>query len=165
MSDRSATHSQTLLPSKLAAGEDYASVTHILECEDLPQATLHIPHWRIGGKPAAIRVRALSLSERDRVQREQDATAQYCLTWQLCCVMPRFTTDQANRLAEKNPIAIEQVARFIWLLASLDQEWIEHVVETRTDAPAAEAESAATADTDAGSAADSDDSPRMRRVA
>src|SRR5690242_20043554 len=98
MSDRSATHRQTLLPGRLAAGEEYASVSQILECEDLPQPTIHIPHWRIGGKPAAIRVRAPSLIERDQIQKAKDAVAQYCLTWQLCCIMPRFTSDQASKL-------------------------------------------------------------------
>jgi len=165
MSDRDATYPSTLIPTRLAAGEEYASVSQILECDDLPQATLHIPHWRIGGKPAAIRVRALSLSERDQVQRVSDATAQYCLTWQLACIMPQFNQDQANRLASKNPIAVEQGARFIWLLAALDQEWIEDVVTRRTDAPPAEPAPAADADTDAGSAANPDDPARLRRVA
>jgi ribosomal protein L12E/L44/L45/RPP1/RPP2 len=163
--DRSATYNQTFLPSKLAVGENYATVSQILECDDLPQATLHIPHWRIAGSPAAIRVRALSLSERDQVQKAGDATAQYCLTWQLACVIPQFNADQANRLASKNPIAVEQGARFIWLLASLDQEWIEDVVTRRTDAPAAGAAPTGEADTDASAAANPDDSARLRRVA
>lgn len=152
--DRSATHPQTLLPSRLAAGAEYATTAQILECDDLPQVTLHIPHWRMW-----IRVRALSLSERDQVQKANDTTAQYCLTWQLACVAPQFNQDQAARLTSKNPIAVEQVARFIWLLASLDQEWIEDVVTRRTDAPAT------TAGADESSAADPADSPRIRRVA
>ena len=165
MSDRDATYPQTLLPSTLAAGEDYASVSQILECDDLPQATLHIPHWRVNGKPAAIRVRAPSLSERDQIQKAGNATAQYCLTWQLCCVMPRFTTDQANRLSEKNPNAVEQGARFMWLLAALDQEWIADVVQQRTDAPPAQPPPPADADADADSGTDSGDAARLRRVA
>ena len=159
MSDRPITHPQTFVPSRLAAGEDYASVAAILECSDLPEATLHIPHWRIGGKAAAVRVRALSLEERERVQQVQSTMDQYCLTWHLGCLNPPLTIEQANALRRKNPHAVEQGANFIWLLSALDQEWIAHVVETQTNAPPAEA-----AD-DGEPAADRDDSPRVRRVA
>jgi len=158
MSDPSVTHPQTFLPSRLTAGEDYATVSQILGCDDLPHATLHIPHWRVNGAPVAIRVRALSLMERDRVQRESDAVAQYCLTWQLACVVPTFTEAQANQLADKNPHAVEQGARFMWLLSALDQDWIDHVVTTQTAAPAADAP------TDERSAADPDNHPRARRM-
>jgi hypothetical protein len=158
MSDPNVTYPQTFLPSRLAAGEDYATVGQILACDDLKQATLHIPHWRIDGKPAAIRVRALSLTERDRVQKEDDIVTQYCLTWQLGCVAPSFTADQAAGLADKNPHAVEQGARFIWLLAALDQDWIDHVVTTNTAAPAVEAP----ADREPGT--DSDAHPPARRM-
>jgi len=158
MSEPSITHPQTFMPSKLAAGEEYASVEAILQCSDLPHATLHIPHWRIGGVSLAIRVRALSLVERDRVQREEDTVAQYCLTWQLACVVPTFTPEQANALANKNPHAVEQAARFIWLLSALDQEWIDHVVSTATDAPPI------ATGADASPAADTGQTIRARRV-
>lgn len=146
-----ATYAQTFLPSRLASGEEYATVSQILECDDLPQSTIHIPHWRINGKPAAVRVRALSLRERDQVQREQDVIKQYCLTWQIACIAPTFNQDQAARLESKNPHAVEQGARFIWLLSALDQDWIDHVVTTQTAAPAD------AAGTERGAAADPDD--------
>jgi hypothetical protein len=153
MSDSPITHATTFIPSTLRAGEEYATVEQILMCTDLPHATLHVPHWRIGGVELAVRVRALSLIERDRVQREEDAVAQYCLTWQLACVAPTFTPEQANALANKNPHAVEQVARFIWLLSALDQDWIDHVVTTQTDAPAADAGANASAGADRRAAA------------
>ena len=158
MSDSPITHPQALIPSKLAPGEEYATISQILECVDLPHATLHVPHWRVAGAPMAVRVRALSLVERDRVQREEDTVAQYCLTWQLACVVPTFTPEQANALAHKNPHAVEQVARFIWILSALDQEWIDRVVTTSTDAePAAP-------DADARAAANTPARERTRRV-
>lgn len=158
MSDSPITHPQTLIPSRLAAGEDYATVAQILAADDLPHATLHVPHWRIAGAALAVRVRALSLQERDRVQREEDTVAQYCLTWQLACVAPTFTPEQANALANKNPHAVEQVARFVWVLSALDQDWIDHVVTTNTDAPPL------AAGADAGAAANTNVRPRARRM-
>lgn len=159
MSEPRVSYPTSLAPSKLAAGEEYASVTQILECDDLPQATLHIPHWRIRGAPAAIRVRALSLEERERVQQEKTIADQYCLTWHLGCISPPFTPEQAQALRRKNPIAVESGANFIWTLSALNQDWIEHVVQQQTSAepPSAEGELSAAADTN--------DSPRVRRVA
>jgi hypothetical protein len=136
MSESRITHPDYLLPSRLAAGEEYASVGAILECDDLLQATLHIPHWKIGGKEAAVRVRALSLSEREQVQRCATVVEQYCLTWQLGCVAPTFSQEQATALARKNPHAVEQGALFIWTLAALDQEYIDRVVQQETGAEA-----------------------------
>lgn len=155
----SVTHPSSLAPSPLAAGEEYASVTQILECEDLPHATLHIPHWRIRGKPAAIRVRALSLDERERVQLEKTTADQYCLTWHLGCVSPTFTVEQAQALKRKNPIAVESAVSFIWNLSALNQEWIDHVVQAQTGADAAPAAS------DDRAAADPESAARVRRVA
>lgn len=166
MSEPRATHPTSLLPSTLAAGEEYASVSAILECDDLPQATLHIPYWRVAGKPAAIRVRGLSLDEREQVQRagrlangQTDLAAQYCLTWQLGCVLPRFTAEQADALRRKNAHAVEQGALFIWTLSALDQGWIDHVVQQQTGAePAPPPDDERAAD-------DSESAPRVRRVA
>lgn len=133
MTDR-ITYPDVLMPSKLAAGEAYASVTAILECDDLPQATLHIPQWRINGAEAAVRVRALSLLERDRIQQAKTVVEEYCLTWHIGCMVPAFNMDQANALAQKNPHAVEQGALFIWTLSALDQEKIDRVVQHQTGA-------------------------------
>jgi len=158
MSEPTVTYPQAFIPSKLAADETYATVEQILLCSDLPQATLHIPHWRIGGVAVAVRVRALSLVERDLVQRETDTVEQYCLIWQLGCVVPTFTQAQANQLAEKNPHAVEQGASFIMTLSALNQDWIDHVVTTQTNAPAASASA------EPGAAADPSHRARARRL-
>lgn len=158
MSDPQITHPQQFLPSALAAGESYAGVAAILECDDLPQVTLHIPYWRIGGKPAAIRVRALSLSERDRVLRETEVVAQYCLVMQIACVVPTFTEDQANRLADKNAFAVEPIVQMILRLGALREDWIEHVVAIQTAAPAPQAAA------DRGGPGDPAPHPRTRRM-
>lgn len=126
------TYPDTLMPGRLAAGADYASVQQILMAEDLPQATLHIPHWR-----AWIRVRAPSLSDMEQIGQAAAGADQYITTIRLCCVAPTFTPEQAEALRDKNPQAIEQIARFVWLLSSLKYDWIERVVQTETGADAA----------------------------
>jgi|GEM_PF-2987748 len=163
MTDR-ITYPDMLMPSKLAVGEDYASVTAILACEDLQQATVHIPQWRIGGQPAAVRVRALSLSEREQVQKCATLNEQYCLTWQLGCMLPAFTAEQANALANKNPNAVEQGALFIWTLSALDQEYIDRVVQQQTGAEPPPADESPPADKQT-QLADANPRQRVRRVA
>lgn len=124
----------SLLPSSLADGEAYASVRDILENDDLQQATIHVPYWRVNGRAAAIRVRALTLEERERVNSLTDAADQFCRIWQYGCMQPVFTQEQAQALRRKNPNAIDQVARFILTLSRLDQDWIARVVEEQTQA-------------------------------
>lgn len=136
MTDR-ATYPDTLLPSRLAAGEDYASASAILACDDLPQTTIHIPQWRVGGRPAAIRVRAPSLEDMDAIGQQAAGAAQYVETLRRCCVVPSFNQEQAEQLLGKSAQAIEQIARFIWVLGTLDQDWIDRVVQTQTGAEAA----------------------------
>lgn len=166
MSDPSITHTTTFLPSRLAAGEEYATVTQLLECDDLKQITLHIPHWRINGKPAAIRVRALSLSERERILRETETTAQYCLAMQIACVVPTFTEDQAARLADKNAFAIEPIVQMILRVGALREDWIDHVVSIQTGAPAPQtaADGGSAGDSNAHSPARRMDRPTHRKV-
>jgi hypothetical protein len=150
MTDR-ITYPDVLMPSKLAAGEEYASLAQIVMCDDRPQATIHVPQWRVDGKPAAIRVRALSLSQKERINRESTAQgafssqAQTLATIREGCVSPAFDREQAEALAEKSFHALEQIANFVWTLSALDQEWIERVVQTATGAePAADDQPAAT---------------------
>lgn len=159
MDDSRVTYAE-LAPARLAAGAEYATVSQILGADDLQQTSVYVPHWR-----AWIRVRALCLSEREQIQKAPTLEAQYCVTWQLGCVVPRFTSDQAQRLVEKNPEAVEKVARLIWFLAAIDQDWIERVVEARTDAEPAEVAPIPDADADAGSRADTAHPARVRRVA
>jgi hypothetical protein len=148
------THPDQLLPARLEAGEDYASVTQILLVSDLPVATLKIPHWR----NAAIRVRAPSLADMEAIGRETGAR-QYIVTIRRCCVAPVWTDEQAEGLWGKNPNAVEQIARFCWVLGALDQEWIDATVADLTGAAAAPDPAVA-----ADPAAESD-RRRVRRVA
>lgn len=145
MTDR-ITYPDVLMPSRLQAGEEYASLAQIVMVDDRPQATIHVPQWRIDGKPAAIRVRALSLSQKERINRESivdgafSAQAQTLITIREGCIIPAFDREQADALAEKSFHALEQIANFIWTLSALDQEWIERVVRAATGAepPAAD---------------------------
>lgn len=139
MTDR-ITYPDTLMFSRLGDGEQYATVTQILQCEDLPEATVHIPHWRVNGKPAAIRVRAPSLAHLDQIGRAEAGAAQFITTIQLCCVVPSWTAEQAAALWDKNPHAVEQIARFAWILGTLDHDWIDTTVQQLTGAAPAPTE-------------------------
>lgn len=130
-----------LVPTKLQAGEEYASVDDILACSDLPEATVRVPHWKRNGAQLVLRVRALSLEQKDAVLRESrtgdgqiDEVAQICATLREGCMVPRFTAAQAEQLRSKNPTALEQVAKFIWTLSALDQELIDALVQSLTGA-------------------------------
>lgn len=133
--------SSPLTPTKLQPGEEYASVDDILACSDLTEAIVRVPHWKRNGAALALRVRALSLEQKDRILRESrardgqlDEVAQICATLREGCLMPRFTAPQAEQLRTKNPTALEQVAKFIWSLSALDQDLIDAVVQTLTGA-------------------------------
>ena len=133
-----------LYPSKLEAGEEYASVSDIMDTIDLPEATIKIPHWRKNGKPMAVRVRALSILQREAIQKEstgKDGTVNHIAeieaTWREGCVTPKFDLIQAARLRHKNGAALEQGAAFIWSLSLLDQEMIDATVQALAGAPPA----------------------------
>ena len=120
----------TLLPTRLESGEEYATVGAILAADDRSHATIRIPQWG----NAALRVRALSLAQRDAVDRASlradgsiDSVKQITETLRLGCVVPQFSAAQA-----------EQIARFILGLSVLDQDYIETVVQQLSGArPAA----------------------------
>lgn len=133
-----------LYPGKLEPGDDYATVEDIMGSNDLTEATVKVPQWRKHGKPLAIRVRALSLAQREAVQKEStnkdgtvDHIAEIEATLREGCVMPRFDILQASRLRHKNGAALEQIATFIWSLSSVDQELIDATVQALSGAPAA----------------------------
>lgn len=134
-----------LYPTTLEPGEDYASVDDIMESNDLTEATIRIPQWKRRGKPVVIRVRALSLAQREAIQKESttkdgvDHIAEIEATLREGCVVPRFDVLQAARLRHKNGAILEQVATFIWSLSSIDQELIDATVQSLAGArPAAE---------------------------
>lgn len=134
-----------LLPTKLNPGEEYASVDDVLACSDLPEAILRVPHWKRNGASLVLRVRALSLAQKDAILRESrgrdgavDEVARIEATLREGCIMPKFTAPQAAMLRAKNPTALEQIATFIWSLSALDQDLIDAIVQDLTGAaPAA----------------------------
>lgn len=126
----------SLYPTALAAGDDYASVDDIFDVTDLPEATIRIPGWKKKGKELLIRVRALSLAQRELIAKEStrkdgttDAVAEIEATLREGCVMPRFDLLQAGRLRHKNGRVLEQIASFIWALSSIDQDLIDATVQ------------------------------------
>ena len=134
----------SLTPTTLDAGEAYATVDDVLNASDLPEATIRVPQWKRNGTPLAIRVRALSLAQREAIQRESkqgaDVMAQLEATLREGCVMPKFDVLQAARLRHKNGHALEQVAAFIWALSTIDQELIDATVQALSGAAAAPAD-------------------------
>lgn len=122
----------TLLPTKLRADEDYLSIADIQAAADLPEAIIRVPQW--GG--GAIRVRALSLMQRDQVAREStdrdgtiDPVKQIEATLREGVLVPKFDPASAQLLRYKNGHALEQIAQFIWALSALDQEYIDSIVQ------------------------------------
>jgi hypothetical protein len=139
----------TLLPTALELGEDYATIADIFELDDLPQATIRVPQWKRRGKPLAIRVRGLSLLQRDIVARESlrpdgtiNTVAQIEATLREGVLVPQFDAATASRLRQKNPVALEQIAQFIWALSSLDQDLINATVTQLARADPAPADDA-----------------------
>jgi hypothetical protein len=133
-----------LYPTKLGSDEDYASVDDILNCSDLPEATVRIPGWKKGGKALVLRVRAPSLAQKELIYKEStrkdgstDNVAEVEATLRECVIVPKFTLPQASQLRTKNGVVAEQIARFCMSLGSLDQEFIDGIVQQLTGAAAA----------------------------
>ncbi len=135
----------TLLPTRLRDGEDYTTVDDILTCQDLPEAVIRVPQWRRNGKALAIRVRALSLVQKEAIlaaARKSDGTidevVQIEATLREGIVLPRFDPITAEKLRHKNPDALDQIFRMIWTLSALNQELIDAVVAEQTGAESAD---------------------------
>lgn len=135
--------SSIITPASLEAGEDFARLDDILACQDIPEITIRVPWWRRKGKPMPVRVRGLDLDEQEQVRNaaaravhEQDRARGVRQHWPTFVVMtlalglvsPGVTYDQAKRLAKKNAKACEQIANFIWVISSVEQERIDEIV-------------------------------------
>lgn len=110
--------------SSLAPGEDYPSASELLAADDLPQVTL-----RVWGKP--IRVRGLSLEERERIRAttwrsdgQRDTTALVVAYLQAGIVAPALNEEQAKQFAKKHASSVEQVYLFIDRLTELDYDLV-----------------------------------------
>lgn len=158
---------EPVIAARLAAGDDYASVDDILECQDIPESTIYVPFWKRRGKPVALRVRGLDLEQQDKVRmaaarrvakedRELGIKQHYptLVTATLCegIVSPKLTPEQATKLRKKNAVACAAIAEYIWHLSRVDQEYVNaRVAELAglADEPGG-AGSATAADRDAG---------------
>lgn len=134
-----------LLPTRLRSGEEYATVDDILTCADLPEAVIRVPLWKKNGQSLALRVRALSLIQKEAILtacRKSDGTidqvAQIEATLREGVLIPRFDPNTAEKLRHKNPDALDQIFRMIWTLSALDQDLIDAVVSAQTNAEPAE---------------------------
>ena len=133
-----------LYPAIRETAEAYATVSDILEADDLPACDVRIPQWRKNGKSLLIRVRALDFEQQEQIQAEalildgprkgeRDYKAFVLATWREGVIAPTFTADQAARLASKNPKAIEDVHVLIWQLSVLSQEAIDAYLAALAD--------------------------------
>lgn len=130
-----------LSPTTLAAGEAYASVEDILLANDLPEMIVRVPRWKRNGASLALRVKALSLVQKEAVLRESrrpdgsiDTIVYTEATIREGCIMPRFDANTAERLRLKNPTDLDLIVQTIWTLSALDQDIIDAVVTEQTGA-------------------------------
>lgn len=138
-------------PTPLAAGQSYASVAEIRDCQDLPcmPITPSIrradgatePLWtRPDGTPLTILVRALSFEERREVQQvagddnDDQAALEACLRG---IKEPQFSREQlAEVLAKKHPAALDAIAETIYALCDLPAGMVEREVRRLAGLPA-----------------------------
>lgn len=119
----------------LAAGEDYASVGDLLAADDLPQDTLTVWGWKKNGGPMKIRVRGLSLTEREEVRGRawlpngmRDNVALFVGYLQRGIVVPQLNEEQARQLAEKHAATVQQIADYISYLTEMDYDAVTAIV-------------------------------------
>lgn len=135
--------SSIITPASLESGEDFARLDDILTCQDIPEITIRVPWWRRKGKPMPVRVRGLDLDQQDQVRTaaaravaEQDRARGVRQHWPtfvrmtlaLGLISPALTYEQAAKLTRKNAKACEQIANFIWVISSVEQERIDEIV-------------------------------------
>lgn len=130
-----------LSPTKLEPGEAYASVEDILLASDLPEMIVRVPRWKRNGASLALRVKALSLVQKEAVLRESrrpDGTIDTIVyteaTIREGVMIPRFDANTAERLRLKNPTDLDLIVQTIWTLSALDQDIIDAVVTEQTGA-------------------------------
>lgn len=137
-------------PTPLKAGQSYASVAEIRDCQDLPELPVTPairradgstePLWtRPDGAPLTILVRALSFEERREVQQaagddnDDQAALEACLRG---IKEPQFTREQlAEVLSKKHPAALDQVAETIYALCDLPAGMVEREVRRLAGLP------------------------------
>lgn len=111
----------------------YASIDDLLAADDLRSCDLKVPGWKVAGVAATIRVRGLTLPEREEVQLgswkdgKQDELALVAGYLLRGVVVPTLNEAQAAQLARKHFGTVTYVARFIQDLTHLDYDVIQAV--------------------------------------
>lgn len=112
---------------QLESGEDYASAADLLAADDLPQHTITVWGWKKNGAPLKIRVRGLSLVERETIRAStwlptglRDNVALIAGYLRHGVVVPQLNDEQARQLTEKHAATVEQVTDYISALTELD---------------------------------------------
>src|SRR6185436_4370747 len=95
--------------STLETGEDYAGIADLLAADDLPQHTLTVWGWKKNGAPLKVRVRGLSLTEREQVRATawldngmRDNVRLYTGYLRYGMVVPPLTDEQAAQMMAKH---------------------------------------------------------------
>lgn len=157
----------TLIPATRSSAEDYASADDLLTCSDRAQADVRVPLWTKGGKPLLLRVQAPSQADEEAAHLmaraaliaahkrvglpspgsdEEDWSTLVLETIQRCIVAPRLTRAQAEKLREKNPIALDQLYAFIVGLRGFTPEGLADFLAQYADLPPGGAEGEAATD-------------------
>lgn len=131
----------------------YASYADLIAADDLPHESLTVWGWKANGAPLVVRVRGLSLEERETVllAATNRATGMYDLTkltigyLRYGLVVPSVTDEQAKALAQKHAGTVQQIADYIKALTELDYGQIQAVAEQLAGVGAADASDTAAA--------------------
>lgn len=147
-------------PTPLAAGEQYATVADIRDCDDLPELPVTPsfrredgstePIWtRPDGTPLVILLRGLRFDERREInQAAKDSDDQFTLETCLRGIKaPTFSREQlTNVLQTKHPAALDAIADTIWSLTNLPASLVTREVRRLAGLPAPPAAPAAPAE-------------------
>ena len=145
-------------PAVRAAGESYATLDDIARSDDRVGIDVHVPWWHtLDGKPALLRIRALSVEDEAAIERAgrlaaaryrkeypfddqppaSDWKAEYEEVLIRGVVIPAMDRAAARSLMTKNARAIDDLVRFIRILNSLSQESIDALVTSQSGAATA----------------------------
>lgn len=120
-----------------ATTTEYASYADLVAADDLPHESLTVWGWKVNGAAVNVRVRGLSLEEREIVQmtaliRTQgiyDTSKMTIGYLRYGMVVPSLTDEQAKALAQKHAGTVQQLADYIKVLTELDYAQITAIAE------------------------------------
>ena len=124
--------------ARRASPNGYASAADLLAADDLPQHDLTLAGWKAsGGGVVTIRVRGLTLPEREQVllaakaageADEERATIEGFLRYGV--VVPSLNEAQARQFAAKHAGTVTYIARFIQDLTNLRYDLIDAIAKS-----------------------------------